>query len=497
MKGCDDVREKLLRDYGHIFREGGEIHVARAPGRLDVMGGIGDYSGCLVLETTIDKSTWVAVQERPDRRVCVCSAPAAREGMAELADFHLDELFPHGRPLRYDKARKLLNRDAQTCWSAYIIGALIVLAREGIVPCWKNGVSIAVWGDVPFGGGVSSSASVEMATLLALASLSGIRIGGPDISALRFAAIGQILENRIAGAPCGIMDQVTVTLGREGALLPILCRPAAVEEALLIPKEVALVGIDSHVKHSIGGSRYTDTRVATFMGHRILSELIEKRNGNFYLAEIDPDVWKSQLRRHVPQQITGKAFLRRYEKTFDRVTNVDPDKTYLVRSRTEHPIYEQRRVEMYCDLLREHSRTRNTSAGPKNARTGHCASKAHQDGTFGSRLDYLVRAGELMYASHWWYGKRCGLGCAETDLLVRLARECGPEKGIYGAKISGGGSGGTVALLIDRRAKSIVKDIANCYAAQTGHTPRLFMSGSPGGIEYGVHRVTLSGVPCC
>src|SRR5207244_12405112 len=84
----------------------------------------------------------------------------------------------------------------------------------------------------------------------------------------------------------------------------------------------------------------------------------------------------------------------------------------------------------------------------------------------------LEQAGRLMYASHWSYGHRIGLGAAETDLLVRLAREAGPAAGIYGAKITGGGSGGTVALLTGNNARPTVEAIAEEYARRTGLTPQ-------------------------
>ena len=96
-----------------------------------------------------------------------------------------------------------------------------------------------------------------------------------------------------------------------------------------------------------------------------------------------------------------------------------------------------------------------------------------------------------MYATHWSYGKRCGMGCSETDLLVRLAREMGPERGVYGAKISGGGSGGTVVFLIDRKAVPRIREIARTYRDETGIVPGLFLGGSEGGLEFGVREMRI------
>lgn len=466
MVGISTLIEEFRKRFGSFFDKRSRVVVARVPGRLDVMGGIGDYSGCLVLEGLIDQATVVAVQLRRDERVVVESAAAAREGLDGRIDRPLGDLFPDGKPLDYSRAQTRLASDPGQAWGAYVLGALLVLVREGVLPDWKVGVSIAVDGTVPFGGGVSSSASVEMAVLLALARVRGVSLNDEKgVSPLRLAAIGQILENRVAGAPCGIMDQITVTLGRKNTLLPILCRPHDLHTPVPIPKGIELVGINSNIKHAVGGSRYTETRVAAFMGHRIIADLLGRRDGRFYLSEIGVGEWRDRLRSRVPLRMTGRAFLRKYGHSFDKITRVEPDTTYLVRSRTEHPIHEQQRVETFRDALFGFGDDRDP--------------------------DRLRLAGERMYATHWSYGKRCGLGCSETDLLVRLAREMGPAQGVYGAKISGGGAGGTVVLLIDRKARPRIREIARTYQTETGIVPGLFLGSSEGGLEFGVRTMRI------
>ena len=137
--------------------------------------------------------------------------------------------------------------------------------------------------------------------------------------------------------------------------------------------------------------------------------------------------------------------MRKYGETDDPVTRVDPAETYSVRGAVEHARYENDRVLRFKSLLEQN---------PVEPRL-------------------LTRAGQLMYGSHWSYGRRIGLGAAETDLLVRLAREAGPTAGIYRAKITGGGSGGTVALLTSELARPTVERIAAGYARLTGRTPQV------------------------
>jgi len=100
----------------------------------------------------------------------------------------------------------------------------------------------------------------------------------------------------------------------------------------------------------------------------------------------------------------------------------------------------------------------------------------------------LREMGELMFGSHASYSA-CGLGSDGTDLLVDLVRAAGPAAGLYGAKITGGGSGGTVAILGRADAGEAVAGIARRYREATGRKPYLFAGSSPGACRFGVRRV--------
>ncbi|MCD6350976.1 MAG: GHMP kinase, partial [Armatimonadetes bacterium] len=101
------------------------------------------------------------------------------------------------------------------------------------------------------------------------------------------------------------------------------------------------------------------------------------------------------------------------------------------------------------------------------------------------------KAGQLMYAAHWGYRTLLGLGAAETDLIMRLVRRRGPAQGLYGAKTSGGGSGGTMAILGRADAAPVVEEVAAEYAAATGLKPYVFEGTSPGTMAFGVRETKL------
>jgi len=431
-----------------FFRPGQPIHAARAPGRLDVMGGISDYSGGLCLEWPLACATYCYLQKSDDGFITVCSGNAESEGWAP--QLRVPATVVHEASFKAsDNAR----------WADYAVGCFAVLARSGKVDAGQiSGARMFVWSDVPLGGGVSSSASFEVAAMQAICGAFGIVLEGVEL-----ARLCQRAENEWVGAPCGIMDQMTVALGRKGQLLRLLCQPDLVQGYEELPEGIELFGINSNVKHSVGGAAYGKARCGAFMGRRILHELaprlMQGSDGKEYLANVPSDIWRS-LREGVPEEIGGREFLDFYGDHGDDHTTVDPQVSYRARLAAEHPIYAADRSFRFARLL-------------QYARMNP-----------GARDSLMEAAGELMVQSHFSYDHRCGLGSAETDLLVRLAREHGLPAGMLGAKITGGGSGGTVAILADRRRnprlEATMGYIMETYRDRTGIDPTL-LSGSSNG----------------
>ena len=133
---------------------GGPIFVARAPGRLDVMGGIADYSGALVLQWPIREATRVAVCPWATRRISITSI--GHGGVERRCDVPLDVVGDPHRP--YDSVRAWFAADPTRHWAAYVAGVFHVLAREHGVK-FPGGAAIFIESDVPEGKGVGSSAA--------------------------------------------------------------------------------------------------------------------------------------------------------------------------------------------------------------------------------------------------------------------------------------------------------------------------------------------------
>jgi galactokinase len=457
-------------DVRDLFSADRDLIVTRAPGRLDVMGGIADYSGSLVLQLPIREATLVALQGDPVPRLRIVSLqsdpalPPLTFEMA-LADFEDEQ-----GPVDYVRARTYFAQDPDRHWAAYVAGAYLVLARECGLR-FREGARMLIGSRVPAGKGVSSSASLEVASMQAIIASAGVSLAPREL-----ARLAQMVENLIVGAPCGIMDQMTASCGEASRLLALRCQPAELEPSVMLPEDLAIWGIDSGVRHAVSGSDYSSVRIGAFMGYRIIAELaglsvasscepgrvsIADPHWHGYLANIRPTEFWTRFAPHLPPRVLGADFLARYRGTTDAVTTIDPGREYAVLLPTAHPIEERFRVELFATLLSAPPLT-PTDRGPL--------------------------LGELMYQSHLSYS-RCGLGADETDRLLELVHQAGPAAGLYGARITGGGSGGTVAVLGRPEAASRVREIAERYAMETGHPPVVFSGSSPGAAHFGHVRV--------
>ncbi len=439
----------------------GEIIVTRVPARLDVMGGISDYSGANVCEGVLGGGMVIALQPRTDRTLRIRTMQANRAGLAVETRIPLDYFEMGEGFVSYEQMHDLCRANPLSSWVAYIGGSIFTLLKEQCIHL-PFGFNMFLLSGVPMNVGIGSSAATEIATLYCLQSYLGL-----DISETNLAKLGQLAENLVVGAPCGIMDQITVTSGRQGKLTHILCRPGSIMREVEIPAGTAFVGINSMIKHSVGGSAYSDVRIGAFMGKRIINHARLQRGENplQYLTELTVDAFEKYYRPLLPETMVGSEFLTRYQSHDDPITRIQPDATYRVAGPASHPVYENARVLEFMDHL--------LAVG-------------------GGDEQELIAAGECMLGSHASYRDNCQLSVPEVDFIVDAVCRRGPQKGLYGAKITGGGSGGTIAVFGQEDALAReVPAITREYKRLTGLDAELFEGSSPGATEFGVYRYTF------
>ena len=214
----------------HLERFHAEPAIFAAPGRVNLIGEHTDYAEGFVMPAAIDFATLAGISPRADGKIVLYSENYATERTFEASS---------------------LPTAASHHWTDYPLGVISILAGEGhTIP----GFSLSLWGDVPLGSGLSSSAAVEVATALAVTSLLGVTYPGPVL-----ARLCQRAENEFVGASCGIMDQFISANGAKDHALLLDCRDLSFLLAP-IPEDVALVIANTMVKHAITGGEYTTRR---------------------------------------------------------------------------------------------------------------------------------------------------------------------------------------------------------------------------------------------
>lgn len=204
--------------------------VVRSPGRINLIGEHTDYNNGFVLPAAIDKAVYVAIEKRSEGKLSLFSVDFKESVEVELAAI----------------------RPKPGHWCTYILGVVDQLVKRG----YKiQGFRLAIYGDVPLGAGLSSSAAVECAAAFALNELFTL-----NIPRIELAKIAQLAEHEFAGVKCGIMDQFASLFGKKDRVIRLDCRSLEYEYFPVNLDGYKIVLLDSQVKHSLASSEYNVRR---------------------------------------------------------------------------------------------------------------------------------------------------------------------------------------------------------------------------------------------
>ena len=311
-------------------------------------------------------------------------------------------------------------------WSAYIAGVAWALERDGLGPL--SGFDAALVSCVPLGGGLSSSAALECATAVALDEVDGLALAGPacapdDAGRARLVAACVRAENEVAGAPTGGMDQSASLRCRAGHALRLDCRTGGVEQVPfdLESAGLALLVIDTRAEHSLVDGQYGARRAACERAARTL--------GVELLADVPPGELDAHLGRLAGCGQAGAEELVR--RTRHVVTEIDRTRRLVALLEDDRPL-----------------------AGAK-----------------------LEEVGALMSASHDSLRDDYECTCPELDVAVEAARAAGA----HGARMTGGGFGGSAIALVDAgEADAVARAVVRAYA-EVGFAAPAFLNALPSG----------------
>ena len=226
MTASTTIAQRFSAKFGALPR------VFRAPGRVNLIGEHTDYNDGFVMPAAIGFYCFVAVAPRRDRRLVIYS-----EEFRDQIEVDFDTLSASAKPSHM--------------WSDYPLGVALKLEQSG---SRLSGANLMIHGEVPIGAGLSSSASIEVATALALATVSGIAV-----DRIELARICQQAESDFVGMKCGIMDQFISIHGRQNRALMLDCR--SLDFALVsVPESVRLVICNTGVKHQLASGEYNRRR---------------------------------------------------------------------------------------------------------------------------------------------------------------------------------------------------------------------------------------------
>ena len=229
------MKQKLFDKFAELFGSADGARFYFSPGRVNLIGEHTDYNGGHVFPCALTMGTYGAARKRDDRLVHFYSMNLDKFGVVEAS---LDDL---------------TNKKAYN-WANYPLGVVWAFAEKGH-PI-GTGFDMVIWGNIPNGSGLSSSASLEVLTGVILTDLFGIT----DLTMTDLALIGQYSENNFNGCNCGIMDQFAVAMGKKDNAIFLDTNTMNYEYAPIHLEDAKIVITNSKVKHSLVDSAYNDRR---------------------------------------------------------------------------------------------------------------------------------------------------------------------------------------------------------------------------------------------
>lgn len=289
------MKEQLIKKFCGVFGEGGDIRAYFAPGRVNLIGEHTDYNGGHVFPCALTIGTYFIARKREDRRLRFYSENFEELGVIESS---LDSL--------------VWSKEAD--WTNYPMGVMWAFGEKGYRI--TKGFDILLFGNIPNGSGLSSSASVEVGTGVLLKDMCGF-----DVDMIQISLIGQYSENNFNKVNCGIMDQFAIAMGKKDCAIFLDTADLSYEYAPIVLKDAKIVIACSNKKRGLGDSKYNERRAECEEALAELQTELDIRS----LGELD-------------------------EETFE--AHKDAIKSEVRQRRARHAVYENRRTIKAVEALK-------------------------------------------------------------------------------------------------------------------------------------------------
>ena len=382
--------QQIKQQFQQVFGDAaGRVHVVRAPGRVNLIGEHTDYNDGFVCPMAIEPEVRIVCRSRDDGNVRIASSAFP----GELSEFSTSAKITPGEP----------------SWANYSKGVVAEMLGAGIP---LPGMDALIVNTLPVGGGLSSSAAIEVGTAQALLALAGLTMD-PG----RIALLCQKAEHEYAGVPVGIMDQTAVASGKPGHAMLLDCRDLSKQFVPIDPSELRVVIINSMVKHELTGGEYAQRR--------------------------------SQCEE-------GVRFFQKETPSIKALRDVTMPQVDAAKGKLDDVVWRRCR-----HVVGENDRTMRAAA--------KLGAKRYEE------------AGELMRQSHASLRDDYEVSIDELDFLADTAAK---TKGVYGARMTGGGFGGCVVALVQPRSvEPLSQQITQAYSDKFGITPHVFATTATAGAS--------------
>ncbi len=387
---------ELKKAFTDIYGEGGTIRFFASPGRVNLIGEHIDYNGGFVFPAALTQGTVIALRERSD-------------GIIRLKATDLDDL------VTLDINNLSAYKDLK--WGNYQAGVAYVMQQDGYT---ISGCDMLFDDTLPHGGGLSSSAGIEVAAALAFATLSNEKNGIPaPVDMIEMARYSQKAENEYVGVSCGIMDQFASAMGKKDCAILLKCDTLEFRHIPLDMKGYSIVISNTNKKRNLADSKYNERCDECAKGLKMLQAALPDIN---FLCELTPEV-------------------------FEQNKHLITDETVLKRVR--HVVNENARVLKSVDVLKQGD---------------------------------LASFGALMNASHDSLRDDYAVTGIELDTLVDEARKIDGTLG--SRMTGAGFGGCTVSLVKDDAVENFIEKVGAAYTKKIGYAPSFYRFGiGDGGRE--------------
>lgn len=380
---------EIKKCFAESFGEGGELRVFASPGRVNLIGEHIDYCGGCVMPAALTMQTTLVARKRDDDVIRMKATDldvVVEVKISEISDYK-----------------------GKLSWGDYQLGVCEQLIKKGYKLC---GADLMYDDTVPHGGGLSSSAAIEVSTAVCMETFAKELAGEkPEIDMIEAALLSQKAEHEYIGVNCGIMDQFASAMGRANNAVYLNCATLEYEYVPLDMDGYRLVLSNTNKKHSLGASKYNERRGECETGFNALKIVLPNI---CQLADVSPE-------------------------DFEKYSDVIENET--VRRRIKHVVGECARVKESVSAMKNND---------------------------------LVKFGELMNASHDSLQYDYEVSCDELDYLVKLARQCDGVVG--SRMTGAGFGGCTVSIIKEDKIDEYIEKAGSAYEEKFGHAASFYIS---------------------